>query len=188
MPQAGGPLARAKRRVAASENDHLGIAARLIKTVYCTNDPTVSGCAPIVPIACLSDINDPALKKDSDFSGMPKQSPGDSSFYRVLAPAFFASAQRAFASADNFFRAAGLISFRGLTFFAGDEVVVGVDLPFCFAHRAFCAVEILARADALIVRLPVEDFGGRPRRGLDPFSAAMASSIRFRSAVSSATI
>ena len=101
--------------------------------------------------------------------------------YRVFAPAFFLAAQRAFASADNFFRAAGLIDFRAVTFFAG--AVFGADLPFCFAHRAFCAAEILARADALIVRLcgtgcDVSALGGRPRRGrddtADPSRAAIA--------------
>jgi|ERR1039458_7273271 hypothetical protein len=94
--------------------------------------------------------------------------------YRDVAPAFFAAAHRAFASADNFFRAAGLIGFQAGAFFAGVAALFGADLPFCFAHRAFCAAEILARADALIVRLPAEEFGGRPRRGLDPSRAAIA--------------
>ena len=91
-----------------------------------------------------------------------------------MAPAFFAAAHRAVASADNLFRAAGLIGLRVATFFAGAEDFFGAELPFCLAHRDFCAAEILARADALIVRLPIEDFGGRPRRGLDPSRAAIA--------------
>ena len=108
--------------------------------------------------------------------------------YKVLAPAFFAAAHRAFASADNFFRAAVLMGFRAGVFLAGAEAFFGADLPFCFAHRAFCAAEILARADALIVRLPIEDFEGRPRRGLDPSRAAIAWLIRLSSAVRAETI
>src|ERR1039457_3574645 len=93
-----------------------------------------------------------------------------------LAPDSFAAAHRAFASKDSFFRADGLIGFRALTFLAGGAAFLEADLPFCFAHCAFCAAEILARAEALIVRFPVadcDDLGGRPLRGLDPSSAVI---------------
>jgi hypothetical protein len=68
--------------------------------------------------------------------------------YKALWPVFFLAAHRAFIRADNFLFIAGLIGFRPspvLTF-------LGTDLPFCLAHRAFYAADILARADALIVR------------------------------------
>jgi hypothetical protein len=99
--------------------------------------------------------------------------------YRVFAPAFFAAAQRGFASADSFFRTAGLIGFQAGAFFAGVAAFFGAVLPFCFAHHAFFAAPILALAAALILRLPgaacgVRALGGRPRRGRDPSSAAIA--------------
>ena len=97
-----------------------------------------------------------------------------SRLYKDVLPDFFAAAQRAFASADNFFRIAGLIALRAVTFFADAEVFFGAATLFCFAHRAFCAADILARADALMVRLPIEAFEGRPSRVLDPSSAAIA--------------
>jgi len=72
--------------------------------------------------------------------------------------------------ADSFFRIAGLIGLR-LAFFLAGEAFFAPPLPFCFAHQAFLAAAILARAAALIwrrfppactVRL---SFGGRPGRG-----------------------
>jgi hypothetical protein len=55
------------------------------------------------------------------------------------------------------------------------------DPTFCFAHRAFCAADILARAEALIVRFfppdADDDLGGRPRRFCcepDPVRIAIA--------------
>ncbi len=48
-------------------------------------------------------------------------------FYRVAAPTFFAAAQRAFASADGFLRAAGLMGFRAVAFFAGASGSLGAD-------------------------------------------------------------
>jgi hypothetical protein len=120
----------------------------------------------------------------------------DDWFYRVVAPAFLRAAQRAFASADSFFRAAGLIGFRAVAFLVGAAAVFGADFPFCFAQRAFCAAEILARAEALIVRLRVAGcdacvLGGRPRRAgwePSPIRAAMAFSIRLASCLSCATM
>ena len=92
--------------------------------------------------------------------------------YNDVAPAFFLAAQRAFASADNFFRAAGLIGFRAAAFLAGAAAFVGADLPFRFAHARFIASPMRLRASALIVRLCGADcgdcaLGGRPRRGRD---------------------
>jgi hypothetical protein len=120
--------------------------------------------------------------------------------YRAFAPAFLAAAQRAFASADNFFRAAALIGFRAGAFLAGEAAFVGADLPFCFAQRAFCAAEILARAEALIVRsfgllaavafLEPAGLPG-PRRAAwepSPKRAAIAFSIRLASCLSCATM
>ena|ERR1019366_2226761 len=59
---------------------------------------------------------------------------------------FFLCAQRAFIIADNFFRMAGPIGLRFAAAF------LGAVLPFCFAHHAFFAAAILARAAALIRR------------------------------------
>jgi|SRR5271169_4679498 len=92
--------------------------------------------------------------------------------YNDVAPAFFLAAQRAFASADNFFRAAGLIGFRAAAFLAGAAAFVGADLPFRFAHTRFIASPMRLRASALIVRFCGADcgdcaLGGRPRRGRD---------------------
>src|ERR1035441_8615143 len=85
---------------------------------------------------------------------------GVSPVYRDEAPAFFLSAHRNFASADNFFRAAALIGFRVGTFFPEAAVFFGADVPF--------------RAAVLIVRLRCVVFGGRPRRGSAPSRAAIA--------------
>jgi hypothetical protein len=116
-------------------------------------------------------------------------------FYAV----FFLSAHRAFIKADNFFFIAGLIGFRAVDFLGGAEAFFVAALPFCFAHRAFCAAEILARAEALIVRrfgLPAVTFfepAGRPgprRAGWEPnpTRAAIACSIRLTSSLSCATM
>src|SRR5271169_2011471 len=102
--------------------------------------------------------------------------------YNDVAPAFFLAAQRAFASADNFFRAAGLIGFRVAAFLAGAAAFVRADLRFCFAHQAFFAAPILALAAAFILRLPdacSDDWplGGRPRRGRDEESGPPRAAI-----------
>jgi hypothetical protein len=68
----------------------------------------------------------------------------------LIYAAFFFCAQRAFIMADNFFRMAGLIGFREVDFLAVDFAAFGPALPFCFAHQAFFAAPILARAAALI--------------------------------------
>ena len=113
---------------------------------------------------------------------------------------FFLSAHRAFIMADNFFFIAGLIGFRAVDFLAGAEAFLGAALPFCFAHRAFCAAEILARAEALIVRrfgllaaIALFEPAGRPgprREGWEPnpARAAMACSILVTSSLSCATM
>ena len=111
-----------------------------------------------------------------------------SGLYSVFAPLFFALAHRALASADRFFRAAGLIGFRAPAFFADVAAFFGTDLPSRCAHRSLMAAEIRLRAAALIVRVPDPALPGRPRRGLDPSRAAIARSIRFRSSVSAETI
>jgi hypothetical protein len=116
-------------------------------------------------------------------------------FYAV----FFLSAHRAFIKADNFFFIAGLIGFREVDFLAGVAAFFGAALPFCFAQRAFMAAEILARAEALIVRrfaLPVGAFfepAGRPgprRAGWEPnpSRASIACSIRLASCLNCATM
>ena len=69
-------------------------------------------------------------------------SSGCSRLYKDLAPDFFAAAHRAFASKDSFFLADGLIGFRAVAFLAGGAAFLEADLPFCFAHRVFCAAEI----------------------------------------------
>jgi hypothetical protein len=71
-----------------------------------------------------------------------------------LAPDFFAAAQRALASADNFFRAAALIGFRAATLFDGAAAFFGADLPSRCARRNFIAAKIRLRAAGLTVRLP----------------------------------
>src|ERR1017187_2982008 len=117
-------------------------------------------------------------------------------FYAV----FFLSAHRAFIMADNFFFIAGLIGFREMDFLAGVAAFFGAALPFCFAHRAFCAAEILARAETLIVRrfgllaaIALFEPAGRPgprREGWEPnpARAAMACSILVTSSLSCATM
>jgi hypothetical protein len=112
--------------------------------------------------------------------------------------AFFLCAQRAFIIADNFFRMAALIGFRAVDFFEAGLAALGAGLPFCFAHQAFFAAPILARAAALICPrfwLPAGlawlPLGGRPRRVAwepDPISAAIAFSIRLTSCLSCATM
>lgn len=111
-----------------------------------------------------------------------------SALYSVFAPFFFASAHRALASADSFFRAAGLIGFRAPAFFAEVAAFFGTDLPSRCAQRSLMAAEIRLRAAGLIVRVPDPALPGRPRRGLDPSRAAITRSIRFRSSVSAETI
>jgi hypothetical protein len=64
----------------------------------------------------------------------------------ALYAALLSPAHRAFIIADNFFRRAGLI---GLRF---EAAFLGAVLPFRFAHQAFFAAPILARAEALIRR------------------------------------
>ena len=120
-------------------------------------------------------------------------------FYRVVAPAFFAAAQRAFASADSLFRAAGLIAFRAGAFLAGDAAFFG-DLSFCFAHRSFIASDMRLRAAGLIVRrfglfaavVFFEPAGlpGPLRAGWEPSPkrAAIAFSIRLASSLSCVTM
>ena len=120
--------------------------------------------------------------------------------YKALEPAFFAAAQRAFASKDNFFRAAGLIGFRAGAFLAGDAAFFGADFPFCFAHRSFIAADIRLRAAGLIVRrfgllaaVAFLDPAGLPgpRRAVwepSPIRATIAFSIRLASCLSCATM
>ncbi len=63
---------------------------------------------------------------------------------------YFLAAQRAFINADNFFRMAALIDLRPVLFLEAKVLFLGRDLPFCFAHQAFFAAAILARAAAPI--------------------------------------
>ena len=112
-----------------------------------------------------------------------------------LATAFFLAAHLAFISLDNFFFIAGLIGRRRVDFFVGDAALFPADLPFCFAHHAFFAAPILARAAALILRLRdagCDDFafGGRPRRAgsePSPTRAAIARSMCSSSSLSCVT-
>ena len=97
-----------------------------------------------------------------------------SGLYSVFAPFFFASAHRARARADSFFRAAGLIGFRALAFFAEVAAFFGTDLRSRCAHRSLMAAEIRLRVAALIVRVPDPALAGRPRRGLDLSRTAIA--------------
>jgi hypothetical protein len=55
--------------------------------------------------------------------------------------------------ADIFFFIAGDIGRRTEAFFAGAVALVGANAPFCFAHRAFCAIDISFRAAGDTVRL-----------------------------------
>jgi len=64
--------------------------------------------------------------------------------------AFFLAAHLAFIIAESFFRIAGLIGFRPEAFFWAGAAFLAPPLPFCFAHQAFLAAAILARAAALI--------------------------------------
>jgi hypothetical protein len=75
--------------------------------------------------------------------------------YRLVAPAFLRAAQRAFASADNFFRAAGLIGRRVVAFLAGVAGLFGAAVPFRRAQANFIASPIRFLAAGLIVRLRV---------------------------------
>ena len=52
----------------------------------------------------------------------------------------------------NFFLAAALIGRRTVVFWGAVLTCFGAALPFCLAHLAFCAADILAQAEALIVR------------------------------------
>ena len=65
---------------------------------------------------------------------------------------FFLAAHRAFIIADNFLRMAALIGLRPAVFLEPAVPFLGPLLPFCFAHQAFFAAAILARAAALIRR------------------------------------
>ena len=67
----------------------------------------------------------------------------------ALYAALFRSAHLAFIIADNFFRMAGLIGRRPVDFLETGAAFLG-PLPFCFAHHAFFAAAILARAAALM--------------------------------------
>ncbi len=112
--------------------------------------------------------------------------------------AFFLSAHRAFINSDNFLRDAALMGLRPAAFFWAGVVFFPPACPFCFAHRALCAAEILARAAALILRGPRRPAGaagvtfrGRPRRGAGWPSrrrAASACSMRLSSCLSCATM
>jgi hypothetical protein len=107
---------------------------------------------------------------------------------------FCLAAQRAFISADNFFFAAALIGRRTVAFFDLALACFGADFPFHLAHRCFIASEMRLRAAGLIRRgfQPVDAaFGRRPRLGageVSPSSAAIAWSIRLRSALRSETM
>ena len=111
--------------------------------------------------------------------------------------AFFLSAHLAFIIADNFFRMAALIGRRPVDFLTCDAAFLGADLPFCFAHHAFFAAAILARAAELMRRrfwplagLACLTLGGRPRRAgwePSPTRAAIAYSIRSISCLSCVT-
>jgi hypothetical protein len=65
---------------------------------------------------------------------------------------FFFAAHRAFIIADNFFRMAALIGLRPVVFLETAAPFLGPGLPFCFAHQAFFAAAILARAAGPILR------------------------------------
>src|ERR1035441_1201899 len=107
---------------------------------------------------------------------------------------FCLAAQRAFIIADNFFRIAALIGLRPVVFLETAVPFWDPGLPFCFAHQAFFAAPILARAAGLIRRrvLPLAGLawlflGGRPRRAgwePSPVRAAIACSIRLASCLS----
>jgi hypothetical protein len=84
---------------------------------------------------------------------------------------FFLSAHRAFIIADSFFRMAALIGFRPVLFLETVVAFLGPGFLFCFAHQAFFAAPIVARAAGLMRRrfFPVPGaacfaLGGRPRR------------------------
>ena len=64
----------------------------------------------------------------------------------------FFAAHRAFINTDSFFLAAALIGGRPLAFLETATRFLGPGLPFCFAHQAFFAAAILARAAGLIWR------------------------------------
>ena len=112
--------------------------------------------------------------------------------------ALFLAAHRAFIIADNFFRMAALIGLRPLACLETVVVFLRPGLPFCFAHQAFFAAPILARAAALIWRrfwpiagLEWLPLGGRPRRagwGPSPIRAAIACSRRPASCLSCTTM
>ena len=83
----------------------------------------------------------------------------------------FLAAHRAFIITDNFFRMAALIGLRPVVFLETAAPFLRPGLPFCFAHQAFFAAPILARAAGLIRRrflvlagLAWLLLGGRPRR------------------------
>lgn len=100
--------------------------------------------------------------------------------------AFLLSTHLAFISAESLFRVAALIGRRAVEF-------LDVGLRFCFAHHAFLASPILARAAALMwrrFRLVDGAFCGRPRRALEltPIRAAIACSMRASSCLSCSTI
>ncbi len=151
---------------------------------------------PISPCAPRLGSHFPGSETPS--SSLPTRGPSSPNFgliriYKEVAPALFLSTQRAFASAESLFRAAGLILRRTVDFLAG-TAFFGADLLLQSAHRFFIAAAILLRTAGLIVRLRGVGndtcvFGGRPRRGCDepskPSRAAIALSSRERSAVSS---
>lgn len=84
--------------------------------------------------------------------------------------------------AANFFRAAGLIGFRAVAFFAGAVAFLGVGARFRFAQASFIAAPIRFLAAGDIVRVRCADLGGRPLRGRGPSRAAIALSSRLNSA------
>jgi|SRR5271157_43871 len=110
----------------------------------------------------------------------------------------FVAAHLAFIISDNFFRIAALIGFRALAFLETGLTCFDPGLPFCFAHQAFFAAPILARAAWLMRRrfwppaglawLPLGVRPGRAGREPSPTRAAIACSIRLASCLSCATI
>ena len=123
------------------------------------------------------------LPLTSSRSTSPLQ-PSEEFLPRAYALAFRA-AHRAFIIADNFFRIAALIGLRPVVFL--ETAVRFLGLPFCFAHQAFFAAPILARAAGLMRRrfltlagLAWLLLGGRPRRAgwePSPTRAAIALSL-----------
>ena len=77
---------------------------------------------------------------------------------------------------------AGDIGFRAV-FLAGGAAFFAGDFPLRCAHLSFIAADMRFLAAGDIVRVRVADFGGRPRRGLDPSRAVIAPSSLLISAL-----